>query len=146
MAVRSKREQGKAMLAVVVLLLLVVAGGYNYHRNMVAETAEQGPRPFKGYSTDDLSSLRDAYDQEVKAFERKRSAQQGRRTRASSGGVMGEQVDEFERVQRNSVALRETTADVAEREAQLRSIERELELRSALAGGLTLHIQRLTKI
>jgi hypothetical protein len=143
---RGKRQQGKAMAAVMVLLLLIVGGGYNYHRNLQSEAAEQGPRPFKGYATDDLSSLRDAYDQEVRAYERKHSAQQRQRVRASGGGVMDEQVDQFERIQRNSAALRETTADVAERQAQLRAIERELELRSALAGSFSIHLRRLTKI
>jgi hypothetical protein len=143
---RSRREAGNAMVLMALVLLIVVGGAYNYQRNMQAEKSEQGPRPFKGYSSDDLSALRDAYDQEVKAYERTYSARQQQRVRATNAGRMNEQVDQFERVQRNSAALREATADVAEREAQLRAIERELELRLALGGGLSLHIKRLTSI
>jgi len=134
------------MILVALLLLIVVGGGYNYHRNMQAEQQDQGPRPFKGYSTADLTSLRDAYDQEVQAYQRKYDSQQRQRVRTSGNGAMNEQVDQFERVQRNSAAIRETTADVAEREAQLRAINRELELRLALGGGLSLHLKRLTSI
>jgi hypothetical protein len=134
------------MVLVALLLLIVVGGAYNYQRNMQAEKSEQGARPFKGYATDDLSALRDAYDQEVAAYERTYAARQRQRVRATNSGAMNQQVDQFERVQRNSAALREATADVAEREAQLRAIERELELRLALGGGFSLHIKRLTRI
>ncbi len=142
-----RRREGKAALAMTVLLLLASAGGYNYHRNWTAEQAAQGPRPYKTYSETDLTALRDAYRDEVDEFKRRYSTQQHGRQRADgSAAYVGERIAEFERIQRSSSALRATSQEVATREARLAEVQKELDYRAVLAGGLSLHIKRLTTL
>ncbi len=143
----SNRRAGGATVPLLFLVLLLGLGAYNYHRNWTAESAAQGPRPFESYATGDLEQLRDAYNSEIVQLERHYSAQERRRVRARSEGLMmGERLDEFERVQRTSGKLREIGTEVADRQARLRDVEKELEYRVALKAGLELHLQRLTSI
>lgn len=143
---RNERRRGSAMPVLLLLVLLIGLGGYNYHRNWKAEQ-NTGPRPFQGYEIEDLGQLRDAYDAEVAEYEQHYSAQQQKRYRAKgSKALMGERVDEFERIQHNSERLRDLGTQVAEREARLREIEKELDYRIALDTGFALHLKRLTSI
>jgi hypothetical protein len=142
----ARRRAGNATNLLVLLLLLVGLGAYNYHRNWQAEQREEGNRPFRTYSLEDLTALRDAYDAEAKQYERRYASQDQVRYRASGEGLMAERVAEFERIKRNSTQLRELGGAVAEREARRADIQREIDLRSGNADGLALHLRRLTTI
>jgi uncharacterized protein HemX len=145
---RAKRRAGKAMAQMLVLLVLVIGlGGYNYNRNLQKEETQHGPRAFEAYETEDLTALREAYSDEVSRYENRYQAQDRKRYRVDgSNGLMGENVDQFERVQRNSGRLRELRADVANREARMRDIDEELGIRVALADGFALHLKRLISL
>jgi len=143
-----KREQGGTLVSSLMLLLLIAGlAGYNYHRNWKAEgTADNRPRPFAGYDEPQLHQLRDAYSAQIRASEQGYAAQEQRRQRASGGGLMNERVDEFEKIQRNSTALRARAGDVAVSESRLKEIEAELAIRRDVLSGLDIHLQRLTRI
>ena len=143
-----RRREGKvSWVALLLVLLLLGAGGaFNYRRNLEREIAEQGPRQFAGYSDQDLEALRQAYRQETEAYRKRWNARHAARSDARRQALMGEAVREFERVQRSSAGLRQMTAGVAEGEARIAGIEREQAYRSRLAGGLTLHLERLVTL
>jgi hypothetical protein len=128
------------------LVLLIGGGGYNYWRNLEQEKREARPRPFESYATPDLESLRGAYAQEVSTAQSRFDAQQRRRVRASGNGLIGEQIEEFERVKRSTSKLRDLQAEVAESEARLREIDYELGFRRAQLSGLKLHLKRLVTL
>lgn len=142
-----RRRGGRAVAQVLVLLaVLVAAGGWNYHRNWQAEAQDAKPRPFENYESADLEALRDAYAQEVEAFQSRYDAQESTRQRASGAGLMDQRVKEFEQIQATSDRLRDLRADVAEREARLREIEEEIGYRASQVAGLQLHLSRLLTI
>ena len=141
---RARRLAGHAVLQVLlVLVVLAVGGAWNYHRNLQAEQDTGAPRPFDGYATADLESLRAAYAKEAAASQKRYAAQDARRKRPSNGDFIDENVREFERVQASSERLRTLQADVAVREARVRELDDELALRRSQASGLALHWKRL---
>ena len=82
----------------ILLVILCTAGGWNYHRNTLIEDAV--PRPYQGYSDEELNQLMSAYQDEVEvqmAVYRKATA--GKKLKVQGGGLMEERIDEFERVQ-----------------------------------------------
>lgn len=147
MPIERRRRAGNTTTSLLLLLVILLgAGGYNYWRNLEIEKQQDRPRPFRSYATEDLTALRDAYRHEIETAERRFSAQQQRRVRASGEGLIDARVDEFERIKRNTAQLRELKADVAEREARLREVQAELDYRTAQLSGLKLHLKRLTTI
>jgi hypothetical protein len=143
----SKRIAGGALVQLLLLLVLLAgAGGYNYYRNMMLEQQDNRPRPFKGYATTDLESLRDAYTGEAARSQKRYDSRDQSRVRASGEGLIDQRLDEFERIQHNSSALREIGGQVAEQEARVREIEEELQYRSSLKSGMDLHLKRLLTI
>jgi hypothetical protein len=138
---------GGAMLLLVLLLCAGVGGAWNYQRNLALEEQKKGERPFNGYSDQDLAALAEAYRQEIDAFDRRYRASLQGRTQARDRGLLGERVNEFERVQRSNDRIREATAEVAQREARLADISAEQRYRAqAGSQSLILHLGRLTKI
>ncbi len=97
----------------ILLVILCTAGGWNYHRNTLIEDAV--PRPYRGYSDEELNQLMSAYQDEVEvqmAVYRKATA--GKRVKVQGGGLMEERIDEFERVQRLSKKRKESAYQVTE--------------------------------
>jgi len=143
----SKRIAGVAIVQLMGLLVLLAGlGGYNYHRNMMLEQQDSRPRPFEGYASADLEALRDAYTGEAARNQKRYDSRDRMRVRASGEGLMDERLDEFERIQRNSSALRAIGGQVAEQEARVREIDAELEVRSSMKSGMELHLERLLTI
>ena len=134
------------MPALLLLVLLIGFGGYNYHRNWQIEQQGESARPFRTYTLDDLTALRDAYEQEAQQYERRYTKKDRQRVRASGEGLMAERVAEFERIKRNSEKLRALGGQVAEHEARLAEIQREIDYRLTLDQGMALHLRRLTTI
>lgn len=145
---RDRRRAGgaRALPLLVLLVALCAAGGWNYHRNLQAERADQGQRVFAGYGDRDLEQLAEAYRQEIEVARRRYEASRRARPEVQERALVGDGVREFERIQRHSQRSRERTADLAEREARLEEIERELAYRAELRSGVSLHIARLTRI
>ena len=140
-----KRGVGITILILALLVVLGAAGEYNYQRNKAAEESA-APRTYKGYSDAAIDALIEAYQQEVEAFEARYAAAKNRSIETRSGGLIDEQIREFERAQETGAATRSMGADVAQREAILRELRREKSLRGNPADSLKLHLRRLVAI
>jgi hypothetical protein len=114
---------GAAPLLLAVLALAAGAAAWNYRRNAALEAGEY--RPYRGYATADLDALIAATEQEL--AQARRDYQRGPRRPAAGRepALLGDQIREFERVQRASVASRELGGRVLEREAALERLRAE---------------------
>lgn len=140
----ARGERGTNPLLLLVLVGLLCGGAYNYQRNYRAESAE--PRPYRGYSDEDLGKLLAAYQSETQALEQR---YQGARTNAGGSGRAGmldENLRAFEATQRNAEAVREVGARLSMQQAAKAQVESELALRKATGEGLSLHLKRLLTI
>lgn len=141
---RTRGGQGGAAgvaVLLVVVLVAAAAGAWNYQRNARAE--QQAFRPYASYSDANLASLTEAYGGEVEAlrvrYERARGSSAGVRDRE----LLGEQVREFERVQRASQSVRDLGTQLSEREAALRDLETEQAQRERDRDQLAVFLRRL---
>lgn len=143
---RMRREgQASVGLLLVIVLVAVAAGAWNYRRNLAAEQAERAQRPLAGYATADLESLAEAYRAEVDQLASRYDSARGQRVDAADRGFFGEQIDEYERVRRQSDRRRDAGADLGQTEAALRDVEVELRARGSEGGSAwSLHLRRLT--
>ena len=95
------RSDARAGQTLILLAILCAAGGWNYHRNAVIDDAV--PRPYRGYSDEELNQLASAYQVEVEVqMERYRNSAAAKKVVVQDGGLLEERIDEFERVQRLS--------------------------------------------
>ncbi len=134
-----------ALVPLLVLLLLLVGGGaWNYRRNLERESRED--RPLRGYAEADLEKLLAAYEQEQDRAARRAGATPRARQKPASGQLVGENVREFERVQRASQRVRDANGDLAESELMVERIQRELQHRDQERDPMALLIRRVTTI
>jgi hypothetical protein len=140
-----KRGVGFTIFILALLVILGAAGGYNYQRNKAAEERD-APRSYMGYSDAEIDALIEAYQQEVEVLEARYDAAKNRSIETRSGGLIDEQIREFERAQETGVSTRSMGADLAQREAILRELRREQLLRGSPADSLKLHLRRLVTI
>jgi hypothetical protein len=97
----------------ILLVILCTAGGWNYHRNTLID--DTVPRPYRGYSNEELHQLISAYQGEVEVqMARYRKSGVAKQVAVKDGGLLEEQIDEFERVQRLSKQRRERAYQVTE--------------------------------
>ena len=97
----------------ILLVILCAAGGWNYHRNALIDAAV--PRPYRGYSDEELNQLISAYQGEVEVqMERYRNSTAAKKVTVQDGDLLEEQIDEFERVQRLSKQRREHAYQVTD--------------------------------
>ena len=136
------RGVGITILVLALLVLLGAAGEYNYRRNTTAEEREN-PRPYVGYSDAEIAALIEAYEQDVEKFEARYATAKNRIIETRGGGLIDEQIREFERAREAGVSTRAMGADVAQREAVLRELRREQSLRGSSVDSLKLHLRRL---
>ena len=109
---------------VLLLVILCAAGGWNYHRNAKIENAV--PRPYRGYSDEELNQLISAYQGEVEVqMERYRNATAGERVSVQDGGLLEERIDEFERVQRLGKQRKERAYKVTENQILVEQLAKE---------------------
>lgn len=144
----SRRQSGKALGSIVLLLLLASGiGAWNYRRNLALEAQQEGHRPYAGYATEDLESLRAAYSAELTGSEaRFAQAQQQRvRPQGDKGSISGN-VAQFEQTARNSQRIRRAAAGVANRQNEIDALDKELQLRADKADLVALHVRRLTSL
>ena len=140
----SSGSGGQIGLLLVLLGILVGAGYWNYQRNLALEDAV--PRPYKGYSLEELERLRDAYAGEVDRHSERFRVESGRTVSVREGSYLGEQVDEFERIQKISVGKRKIAGDYARNQVQLEAVNAELQKRAAVGGEWQLFFQRVTAL
>lgn len=125
------------------LFLLLLLGGYgawNYQRNLEAEA--QVPRPYKSYSDEQLEQLLTAYETQADALDSRYEEIAGRRTRSRDTQLLGDAVDEFQRVQQNSRAVRELGSRVSQEQASVQAIRDEKALRAQMGGPFMTFLQR----
>jgi cell fate (sporulation/competence/biofilm development) regulator YlbF (YheA/YmcA/DUF963 family) len=120
---KSKKSRKQLMLLIVLLAILAGGGTWNYRRNLEAESRE--PRPYAGYSDEDIEKLVSAYRKEIDTLAGRYERVSGARVDVRSGTSIGEQVQEFERVQRRSRGVREIGYRLSEREATMKLLEQE---------------------
>jgi hypothetical protein len=108
----------------ILLTILCAAGGWNYHRNMVVEDAV--PRPYKGYSDEELHQLVSAYQGEVEIqMARYRNSPARNQVVVQDGGLLEDRIDEFERVQRLSKKRKERAYQVTENQILVEQLAQE---------------------
>lgn len=121
MAARSDSRTGQTLI---LLAILAAAGGWNYHRN--AEIDNAVPRPFRGYSDEELSQLVSAYQDEVEIqTERYRRDTAGTQLTVKDGGLLDDRIDEFERVQHLSKKRKERAYQVTENQILVEQLAKE---------------------
>jgi hypothetical protein len=134
---------GSSMLLLVLLGLMAGGGIWNYQRNLEVESA--APRPYRGYSLADLETLQAAYQVETDKHQSRYRSAANRTVKVHEGGLIDQQVAEFERVQRIGQNRRAIASDYAKHQVQLDEILAELAARATEGNGWQLHLTRLTK-
>jgi hypothetical protein len=139
------RRRGHALFGVLIVLLLVaVALGGNYVRNYQTDAEkEKKPRPYAKYALDDLKMLADGYRMELAAAEKRHG---GQRVGTRSRHHFGDQVQEFERVQRETRKVRDKALAVVGTRANLKEVETEITRRESMASGAQIHIERMFRL
>jgi hypothetical protein len=140
---KSSGKGGQVFLLLILLGILVGGGTWNYQRNLKIEEAE--PRPYRSYSFEQLESLKAAYQKEVDAHTRRYRKASSRKVRIREGGLIGEQVDEFERVQRISQGTRAIADQYAKNQVQLDELMSEISRRASESDSWKLFLKRATK-
>jgi hypothetical protein len=138
-----KRDAGATRLGTLLVLLLLLggAGGWNYHRNLQAERAE--PRPYRGLAEADLEALGEALEAELDAYTRRYESATGRRVDVREGGLLAENVQQFERVQAHSRDTRELGQQLSQTQGSLGRVRQEQRKREEERDRLRLHLRRL---
>jgi hypothetical protein len=108
----------------ILLVILCAAGGWNYHRNAVIE--DSAPRPYRTYSDEELDQLASAYRDEVEIqMARYRNSTASANVAVRDVGLLEDQIDEFERVQRLSKKRKESAYQVTENQILVEQLAQE---------------------
>lgn len=143
----ANRQGGGALVPVLVLLVLVAAAGaWNYHRNWTRDKAEEKARLYSSYSDADLARLDEGYRLELAAFNKQHESQRSRRIVVRDQGLIGDRVNEFERVQRAAQRSRQLSRTAADLQAQLDRISEERQIRAQGNSTFRVHLRRLVQI
>ena len=94
------------------------------------------------FGLEDLEMLAEGYRTEVA----KQGAQVARRARTRDRGHFGDQVREFERVQRVATGARNKALDLVQLRGELKKIEDELARRATAGAALKVHLERMFRI
>ena len=114
----------RAGQALVLLVILCAAGGWNYHRNTVIDDAV--PRPYRGYSNEELNQMASAYQAEVEVqMVRYRKSAAANKVAVQDGGLLEDRIDEFERVQRRSKQRQARAYQVTENQILVEQLAQE---------------------
>lgn len=142
---RKRQAGGTLMVVLVAIVAIAGAGGWNYRRNLEAEAQRNAARPMSGYSTSDLEALADAYRQELSVSKGRSKAGSQARVVAKDRAYFDEQVQEFEKVQKQTAAQRKA-ADAAAGsvgDVDLQRVEEELRARVGAESKLDHHLRLL---
>lgn len=137
----NRRRAGNSLPQLLLLLVVLVGGiGLNYYLNMQAESKE--PRPYRGYSDEELSALLGAYEQRKEGQEARYEARTGQRAQARGKAYFDEQVREFERVQRVNKAKAQARDALAGTQVVVKQIQAEQQRRAAEGDKMMLFLRR----
>jgi hypothetical protein len=139
----AKLSSGNLPALMLLLAVLVGAGAWNYHRNLKLEAAE--PRPYASYSRTDLEALQAAYQAEVDRHTARYRQASGKKVSVRGGGYIGDQVEEFERVQKISQGKRDIASDFAKNQVRLDSVTAEITRRVNEGTPWQQFLRRVTK-
>ena len=139
----SQEKSNHAVLLLLLVGLVSGAGAWNYRRNVAIEATE--PRPYRSYSLADLEALKGAYESETNKHKDHYRSASSRTVAVREGGLIGDQVVEFERVQRISRGKRDIASVYAKNQVQLDEVLAEISHRAEMGEGWQLHLDRLTK-
>ncbi len=136
------RRRGNAIVGVMVLLLLVTLGlGGNYIRNyQTDQQQEEQAGPYAKYGLGDLELLAEGYKMEIAKLE---SRHGGGRVQTRNRHHFGDQVREFERVQKAAGKARDKAVEIAQTRGDLKEIEEEIAKRQPSETDFDVHIERL---
>lgn len=141
---RKRQAGGAGMLVLVAIVAIGGAGAWNYHRNLEAEAQRAAARPLSGYSTSDLEILADAYRQELSASKGRSKGGSQARAVAKDRAYFDEQVQEFEKVQKQAAAQRKANAALGNvGDVDLQRVEEELAARGEAETDLDRHLRLL---
>ena len=132
---------GSTKKLLVLLLILAVGGAYNYQRNVKQEELQL--RPYRGYSDSDLQALLEAYRTDADQLAKRYGAVRKVRSTVRGGGLIDEQVRQFEEIQRRGDEVRDAGAQISMREADIAQMEREIRLRDQERDRLRLFLRRV---
>ena len=113
----------------VLVALLIGLGGWNYYQNRKLENAL--PRPYKSYSDAELEQLIPQYQGEVDHQTERYREVASRKVTVRDGSLLGDRVNEFERVQQISQGRREAANRVTDNQIALNQIALEQSKRNA---------------
>jgi hypothetical protein len=126
MSVGSSEKRGPLVL---LLVVLVAAGGWNFFRNTRIDSAEV--RLYRGYSDAELDELISVYQSEIDQRTKAYRQVADRDIVVQERALLGDQVDEFERVQRLTQHRRDLAARVTDNQISLEQLEIEQRKRAA---------------
>jgi hypothetical protein len=138
---KKKKKRRHTFLLTVLLALLGAVGTWNYKRNVEAE--QKVPRPYQHYSAEQLDQLIPAYRADLDTLVARYEKVSGHSIGAKERSSIGDQIAEFERVQRQSSSVRELGYEISEREGMLRELEAERGRRDTQALGLKTFLRRV---
>jgi hypothetical protein len=132
---RRRSEAGNTLPALALLLaLLVGAGAWNYWRNSQADAKEY--RPFRGYTDQEIAQLTAAYEADRDHDKSRWEKVERGRVAVKDKAFLGDQVQEFARVQRISESKRAVRDQVAESQATLKLLQAEKRKRAQEKKGI----------
>ena len=127
----------------ILLAILCATGGWNYHRNAVIENSV--PRPYRGYSDEELQQMISAYQDEVEIqMAHYRKAADANQVVVQDGGLLEERIDEFERAQRASQARRDRAYKVTDNQILVEQLAKEQMARNRDRPVYKMIFRRLT--
>lgn len=141
---KSSGSGNQLVMLLVLLGILAGAGTWNYRRNLAIEEAE--PRPYRSYSSKDLEALRSAYQAEVDDSTRRYQQASSNQVRVRAGGLLRDQVDEFERVRKIGVGKREIASQFAKNQVQLDAVDAEIVRRTNEGSEWQVLLRRVTTL
>jgi len=138
-------EAGNSLILLLLLLVIAAgAGAWNYRRNVALE--QDGYRPFRGYTDEAVEQLISAYEDQHEQSSKRFDTVANRNVKVQGKGYLGEQVHEFERVQRISKNTRAVRDELAESQTSLKLLRKESSKRASERQKLRLFLKRLLTI
>ena len=135
-------EAGAGVAALLLLLaILAAAGAWNYRRNAALE--EDDYRPFRGYTDEAIAQLIDAYEGDHESSTQRFETAANHKVKVEGKAYFGEQVQEFERVQRISKNTRGLRDELAESQTSLKLLREESSKRARERHKLKSFLKRL---
>ena len=131
-------------VALLLLLVAALALGGNYVRNYQVDQQQKKKKvdSYARYGLEDLQMLAEGYRVEVA----KQGAKTARRVETRNRHHFGDQVREFERVQRAASGSRDKALDLAQLRRELKKIDAELARRAVTGAGMKIHLERMFRI